>query len=138
MTGLGVETRRARAGLCDPFPRQGEERSKMRLLHGRPVRREGEKKKREESKVKGARGGGVRGPSARGCWDGALPSRRLKLSQGGDARGIDFVIASGSAALQVRALKGCRSPLEPAGARWSSMGLPPWVLMGWTAGDPPC
>lgn len=57
--------------------------------------------------------------------DGALPSRRLKLSQGGDARGIDFVIPSGSAAL-LRSL----GALEPA-------GVAAWVLVGWTAGDPP-
>ncbi|GFP54587.1 hypothetical protein TASIC1_0004021100 [Trichoderma asperellum] len=62
--------------------------------------------------------------------------RRLKLSQRGDARGIDFVMASGCAA---PALRVAERALRAAGARWSPLepaGVV-LVLVGWTAGDPP-
>jgi hypothetical protein len=77
-------------GYATPF--RGRERGKMRLLHGRPVREEGKIKKSESSK-KGARGWRSQRFRQPDAGNGALPSRRLKLSQG-DARGIDFVIAS--------------------------------------------
>lgn len=108
-------------GYATPFRGRGARQDAAAARPTGERRREKSKEKREQQK--GARGWRSQRFRQPDVGNGALPSRRLKLSQGGDARGIDFVIASGGGSGSAHSLllswdSALKGWLEPAGARW--------------------